>query len=245
LKRRALIVDDEREARRRLKRMLAEFGERIDVVGEAADGPGAVEQIQKLKPDIAFLDIEMPGLNGFDVLDSLRQEDWPIVIFVTAYGHYAIRAFEVHALDYLLKPVTQQRLSECLDRLSETKPSTLREQLNEVRSENRKLERLLVRSGSKLVVIPVGDVVAFESEDRLVFARTTAGRFVLNITMKELEDRLDAEVFCRVHKQAIVRLSYVREVHSLAGGHFLLRLTDGSEVQIGRNYARDFRARFG
>ena len=103
----------------------------------------------------------------------------------------------------------------------------------------------MARSGSKLVVVNVKDVIAFESQDKLVFARTSQGRVVLNITMKELEERLDANVFCRVHKQSIVQLSYARELHSLAGGHYLLKLTDGSEVQIGRNYAREFRARFG
>ncbi len=245
MKRRALIVDDEREARRRLGRLLETHADRIDVVGEAADGPSAVEEIQKIEPDVVFLDIEMPGLDGFGVLDSLSPDDWPMVVFTTAYGHYATRAFEIHALDYLLKPVTPRRLAECLNRLDETRPSAHRKTLDAIRRDNRKLERLLARSGLKMVVVTVSDVIAFESEDRLVFARTASGRFVLNITMKELEDRLDPEMFCRVHKQAIVQIAYSKEVHSLAGGHYLLRLTDGSEVQIGRNYARDFRARFG
>ena len=245
MKRRALVVDDEREARRRLIRLLSEHTERVEVAGEAEDGLAAVEQIQSLEPDLVFLDIEMPGLDGFGVLDSLSEDDWPAVVFTTAYGHYATRAFEVHALDYLLKPITQKRLNECLERLDKMRASAHRKQLEEVRRENRRLDRLLARSGQKMVVINVADVVAFESEDRLVFARTASARLVLNITMKELEDRLDPEVFCRVHKQAIVQLAYAREIHSLAGGHYLLRLADGSEVQIGRNYAREFRSRFG
>jgi len=243
--RRALIVDDEREARRRLIRLLEEFTDRIQIAGEAPDGPSAVDQIRKLKPDVVFLDIEMPALDGFGVLDSLSEEDWPIVIFTTAYGHYAIRAFEVHALDYLLKPVTHKRLAGCVERLDQTHPSSHRKQLAEVRREDRKLERLFARSGQKMVVVNVPDVIAFESEDRLVFARTAAGRFVLNVTMKELEDRLDPVLFCRVHKQAIIQLSYARELHPLARGQYVLRLSDGSEVQIGRNYSADFRARFG
>ena len=245
MKRRALVVDDEREARRRLIRMLAEFSDQIEVAGEAHDGLSAVEQIQKLEPDVVFLDIEMPGIDGFGVLDSLSEEDWPVVIFTTAYGHYATRAFDVHALDYLLKPVSRQRLTECLNRLETTAAPVHRRNLDGARSDGRRLERLLARSGQKMVVIQVQDVIAFESEDRLVFARTAAGRFVLNITMKELEDRLDPQVFCRVHKQAIVQLAYAREIHALPGGHYLLRLADGSEVQIGRNYAREFRSRFG
>src|SRR5437867_13006594 len=108
----------------------------------------------------------MPGLDGFGVLDSLPQDEWPIVIFVTAYGHYTIRAFEVHALDYLLKPVTPKRLAECIARLNEMRPAVQRARLDEVRRENRPLERLMARSGSKLIVVSVKDVITFESEDK-------------------------------------------------------------------------------
>jgi two-component system LytT family response regulator len=243
--RRALIVDDEREARRRLERMLAAHAEDIEIVGEAADGLSAVEAIEKLAPDLVFLDIEMPGLDGFAVLDSLPQERWPAVIFTTAFGHYAIRAFEIHALDYLMKPITRERLAECLVHLDEVRPTVLRGRLEEARRDQRKLERLMARSGAKLIVVKVDDVIAFESEDKLVFARTRTGRFLLNITMKELDERLDPDLFCRVHKQAIVQLSHVREVHSLAGGHYLVKLSDGTGVQIGRTYAAAFRGRFG
>lgn len=245
MKRRALIVDDEREARHRLARLLAAHSDEIGVAGEANDGPSAVGMIEKARPDIVFLDIEMPGLDGFGVLDSLPREQWPVVIFVTAYGHYATRAFDVHALDYLLKPVTAKRLADCVARLREMRPAAQRARLEEARRDNRPLERLMARSASKLLVVNVDDVIAFQSDDKLVFARTPQGRFVLNITMKELEERLNAQTFCRVHKQAIVQISHAREVHSLAGGHYLLKLSDGSDVQIGRNYAKDFRARFG
>jgi len=114
LKRRALIVDDEREARHRLARLLAAHKDEIEIASEAGDGPSAVGMIEEKRPDIVFLDVEMPGLDGFGVLDSLPQEQWPIIVFVTAYGHYATRAFDVHALDYLLKPVTAKRLAGCV-----------------------------------------------------------------------------------------------------------------------------------
>jgi two-component system LytT family response regulator len=175
VRQRALIVDDEREARRRLARLLSRHSSHIEIAGEAVDGPTAVDAIQNLEPDLVFLDIEMPGLDGFGVLDSLPQEEWPTVIFATAYDQYAIRAFEVHALDYLLKPITQQRLDACLSRLQTIEPGAHRNQLEDARRDNRLLERLMARSGAKLVVVNVKDVIPFESEDRLVFARTPMG----------------------------------------------------------------------
>jgi two-component system LytT family response regulator len=245
MKRRVLIVDDEKDARRRLAHLLSEHADEIEIAAEAADGPAAVDAIHKIEPDVVFLDIDMPGLDGFGVLDSLGQDEWPIIIFATAYDQYAIRAFEVHALDYLLKPVTRERLADCLARLRTIEPAAQRPRLESARRDNRSLERLMARNGSKLIIVHVKDVIAFESEGRLVFARTAGGKFVLNITLKELEDRLDADEFCRVHKRAIVQLAQARELHSIAGGHFLLKLSDGSSVQVGRNYSKDFRARFG
>src|SRR5215468_10735916 len=111
--------------------MLSEHSDEIEIAGEAADGVTAVDAIQAMKPDVVFLDIEKPGLDGFSVLDSLPREEWPIVIFTTAYGHYAIRAFEVHALDYLLKPITQKRLGECIARLDALRPAAQRSRLEQ------------------------------------------------------------------------------------------------------------------
>ena len=242
--RRAVIVDDEPQALQKLHRLLGEHGDDIEIVGEASDGLAAVQAIERFSPEVVFLDIEMPGLSGFGVLDSIPQERWPTVVFTTAFEHYAIRAFEVHAVDYLLKPINRERLAECVARLDRTPPPAQRAQLDEARRQ-RRLERILVRRGSKLVVIPVEDVAVFESENRLVFVRTAEGRFVLNVSMKEIEERVDRDLFCRVHKQAIVRLSLVREIHALAGGQYVAKLSDGYTVQVGRNYAHEFRSRFG
>jgi len=245
LKRRTIIVDDESDARARLRRLLAGHADQIEIVGEAADGISAVSAIESLSPDLGFLDIEMPGLNGFQLLDSLPRASWPLIVFTTAYDQYAIRAFEVHALDYLLKPVTKDRLGECLQRLALLSAELSRSRLDRARREQRPLERLLARSGAKHMIVQVQDVIAFEADDKLVFARTTNGRFVLNVTLKELEERLDSEGFCRVHRQTIIQLRHARELHALAGGHYLLRLSDGSDVEVGRNFSRDFRSRFG
>jgi two-component system LytT family response regulator len=244
VKRNAIIVDDEPQALQKLHRLLGEHEDQIQVVGQAADGLAAVEAIEHFSPDVVFLDIEMPGLSGFGVLDSIPQDQWPAVVFTTAFEHYAIRAFEVHAVDYLLKPINRERLAECVARLDGTPPRAQRAQLDEARRQ-RKLERILVRRASKLVVISVEDVAVFESENKLVFVRTAEGRFLLNMSMKEIEERVDPNLFCRVHKQAIIRLSLVREIHALAGGQYVAKLSDGYEVQVGRNYAHEFRSRFG
>jgi two-component system, LytTR family, response regulator len=244
MKRSAVIVDDEPQALQKLHRLLGAHEDQIQIVGQAADGLAAVEAIERFSPDVVFLDIEMPGLSGFGVLDSIPPEEWPAVVFTTAFEHYAIRAFEVHAVDYLLKPINRERLAECVARLDGTPPEAQRAQLDEARRQSR-LERILVRRASKLVVIPVDEVAVFESENKLVFVRTAEGRFLLNMSMKEIEERVDPNLFCRVHKQAIVRLSLVREIHALAGGQYVAKLCDGHEVQVGRNYAHEFRSRFG
>src|SRR5262245_1042273 len=240
----SVIVDDEPQALQKLHRLLGEHDDHIHIVGEASDGVAAVQAIERFSPDVVFLDIEMPGLTGFDVLDSISPDRWPTVVFTTAFEHYAIRAFEVRAVDYLLKPINRERLAECVARLDGTSHQAQREQLDEARRQ-RKLERILVRRASKLVVIPLEDVAVFESENKLVFVRTAEGRFLLNMSMKEIEERVDSELFCRVHKQAIVRLSLVREIHAVPGGQYLAKLCDGYEVQVGRNYAHEFRSRFG
>jgi two-component system, LytTR family, response regulator len=244
VRQRALIVDDEADGRRELLRLLAAHSDRIGVVGEAVDGPSAVDAIQKLHPDVVFLDMEMPGLDGFGVLDSLPEQEWPIVIFTSANNRYAIRAFEIHALDYMLKPVTPKRLSECLSRLDAIRPGAQRNRLERARRDNRTIERLMARAGSKLLAVNLKDVIAFESQDELAFARTSQGRFALNVTIKELEERLDPHVFCRVHKQSIAQLSLAREIRAGASGLYVLKLADGSELEIGRSYAREFRSRF-
>jgi len=244
MRRSAVLIDDEPQALQKLHRLLGEHGEQIQIVGEAADGPGAVDTIERLVPDVVFLDIEMPGLNGFGVLDSIPKDRWPAVVFMTAFERYAIRAFEVHAVDYLLKPINRERLAECVAYLYGTQPQVQRAQIDGARPQHR-LERILIRRGSRLVVIGVDDVAVFESENKLVFARTAEGRFPVSMSMKEIEDRVDRELFCRVHKQAVLRLSLVREIHALPGGQYLAKLCDGSEVQVGRNYAHEFRSRFG
>jgi two-component system LytT family response regulator len=240
----AIIVDDEPQARQKLERLLKEHQDQIEIVAQADDGLAAVEAIERHSPQVAFLDIQMPGLSGFGVLDSIPKERWPMVVFTTAFGQYAPRAFDVDAVDYLLKPITRERLAACVGKLASASAPKQRAQLDSARRK-RALERILVRRASKLLVIGIDEVSVFESEDKMVYVRTTLGRFALNMSMKEIEDRVNRELFCRVHKQAIVRLSLVREINALPGGQYLAKLTDGHEVQVSRSFAHDFRSRFG
>ena len=244
MRRSAVLIDDEPQALQKLHRLLEEHEEQVQVVGEAADGPSAVETIERLAPDVVFLDIEMPGLNGFGVLDSIPKDKWPAVVFTTAFERYAIRAFNLHAIDYLLKPINRERLAECVAHLAGTSAPAQRVRIDETRRHH-PLQRILIRRGLKLVVIGLEDVGVFESENKIVFARTAEGRFPVSMSMKEIADRVGSDLFCRVHKQAILRLSLVREIHALPGGQYVAKLRDGHEVKVGRNYAREFRSQFG
>jgi two-component system LytT family response regulator len=232
----AIIVDDEPQASQKLERLLKGHQDEIHIVGHATDGVAAVEAIERYAPDVVFLDIQMPGLGGFSVLESIPEERWPMVVFTTAFEQYAPRAFDVAAVDYLLKPITRERLAACVKRLASASSAP---------EKKRALERILVRRSSKLLVIPIDDVAVFESEDKLVYLRATLGRFAVNMSMKEIQERVDPNVFCRVHKQAIVRLSLVREINAMPGGQYLARMEDGYEVQVSRSFAHGFRARFG
>jgi two-component system LytT family response regulator len=237
MKRSAVIVDDEPQALQKLHRLLGEYEDHIHIVGEAADGLAAVEASNAHGCRVSRY--EIPGLGGFGVLilsrTSSRTASSP------PRSSIMRSAFGVRAVDYLLKPSIANGVCRSPDG---TPPQTQRAQLDEARRQ-RKLERILVRRASKLVVIPVEDVAVFESEDKLVYVRTAEGRFNLNMSMKEIEERVDPDLFCRVHKQAIIRLSLVREIHALPGGQYLAKLCYGYVVQVGRNYAHEFRSRFG
>ena len=249
---RALIVDDEPPARDRLRRMLAE-SDTVEIVGEAEDGAQAVEMIEALSPDLVLLDIQMPGLDGFEVIEAL--EDPPLVIFVTAYDEYAIRAFEINALDYLLKPFSRERLKKAIRRAREaleegrklgastaegfaTRLGPLMESLA---AQGRYLARLAVRDRERIRVLDVGEVdwISIEREPVVVHAGDQV--YTVRRTMAELESRLDPEQFFRAHRSAIVNLSSVREIIPWFKGSHKLRLTTGAEVELSRAQARALR----
>ncbi|MGC9333061.1 MAG: LytR/AlgR family response regulator transcription factor [Anaerolineae bacterium] len=245
---RTLIVDDEAPARERLKRYLATL-EGVEVIGEARDGVEAVEMIGAQAPDLVLLDIQMPGLDGFGVVDAL--EDPPPIIFVTAYDQYAIRAFEVHALDYLLKPFSRERLAQAIRRAQEALAkgqdvsAQLRPLLDGLATEGRYLNRLAVRDQDCIRVLDVHriDWVGLEGEQVMVHAGEQI--YPIRRTLTELEARLDPKRFFRAHRSAIVNLDRVQEIVPWFKGAHILRLTTGAEVDLSRAQARALRKMLG
>ena len=241
---RTLIVDDEALARERLKRYLANL-EGVEVIGEAKDGVQAVEMIEAQSPELVLLDIQMPGLDGFGVVEAL--EDPPAIIFVTAYDQYAIRAFEVHALDYLLKPFSRERLAKAIHRaqkaLAEGQDlsAQLRPLLEGLAAEGRYLTRLAVRDRKCIRVLDADRVDWIGVEDEQVMVHVGDQAYTIRRTLTELEARLDPKRFFRAHRSAIVNLDRVQQVIPWFKGSHVLRLTTGTEVDLSRARARALR----
>lgn len=245
---RTLVVDDERLARERLRGFLRALAD-VAIVGEASNGPEAVTQIEALRPDLVLLDIQMPGMDGFGVLRALAHK--PEVIFATAYDTYAIQAFEVQAIDYLLKPISRDRLTAAVRRVRDRRenggPTPDVQQL--VRAlhehERRYAVQLPVHKGRQILILPIEDIFWFEVEYRLVYAHTAAERYMTSFTLKDLEDRLDPDVFFRAHKSRLVNLNRVKAIVPWFGGRFklVMRNATSAEVELSRAQARVLRRR--
>ena len=249
---RVLIVDDETPARQRVRRLLEEVGG-AEIVGEAASAAEARERIAASRPDLLLLDIQMPGEDGFALLESLDPR--PAVVFVTAFDHYAVRAFEENAVDYLLKPFRRERLAAALDRARNDlrDPEELSRRLQQLlggldRSERSPhLERLTVRLGVKQLIVKTADVLWFGAEEKLVFAATASDRHYVNFTLDQLERRLDPARFTRVHRAAIANLDRAVALRQGFAGTWRLQLDDPArtEIPVSRARARTLRERLG
>ena len=246
---RVLVVDDEKLARDRLTGFLAGADD-VALVGEASDGVEALRMIETENPDVVFLDVQMPGMDGFEVLKTLRAPV-PHIVFATAYDEYAIRAFEVGAVDYLLKPFARARVEDAVSRvrarlaIEHSGPDL--ESLVARLEVRRKIHvsQVPVYSGKRILIMPVADVLWFGVEYRLVYAHTTERAFMTNYTLRELEERLDPELFFRAHKSSLVNLRHVKEIVPWFGGRYKLVMRDPatSEVALSRAQARELRSR--
>jgi two-component system LytT family response regulator len=229
---RALIVDDEPHARRYLSELL-EGETDLFIVGEASSGAEGIEQIGTLSPDIVFLDIQMPDLDGLELVEKIEAPRLPLFIFVTGYSEFAVRAFEIEAVDYLRKPFDKERLLTALDRVR--RRMKMKEDAIE-NKESRWLSRLSIRDENGFIFVPVDQILWIESANKYVVVHTTAGSHIARQTIQSLQDRLDPDQFVRIHRSAVVRKSAVRGLHPLFHGDYIVKLIDGAEITLSRNF---------
>jgi two-component system, LytTR family, response regulator len=236
----AVIVDDEELARAVLREYLAEHPD-IEIVAECSNGFEAVKRVSELSPDLLFLDIQMPKLNGFEVLELIGPG--PAVVFVTAYDQYALRAFEVHAVDYLLKPFTPERLSEALDRtrqrMERKEASPVPDLVKQARASAKPMERILVKDGSRVHVIPLEKVDYIEAQDDYVGIKSGGKEYLKQDTMTELESLLPPERFIRIHRSYILNIDRLARLEPYAKDSRVAVLSDGTQLPVSRaGYAR-------
>jgi two-component system LytT family response regulator len=236
MKLRVIIVDDERMARTRLRRMLEKDPE-VEVAAECENGLEAVNAVRKEEPDLLLLDIQMPEMDGFGVLEALGPERTPEVVFVTAYDEHAIRAFEEHALDYLMKPVAPERFAKMLARVRERKARAQRgqESLFELLAQRKGGTRLVVRSGERTTFVSPEEIDWVEAAGNYAILHLGKRTHILRETMSALETQLPGDQFCRVSRSTILNLRRVQELQSLSPGEHVAILADGQRIAISRS----------
>jgi two-component system, LytTR family, response regulator len=246
---RTLIVDDERLARDKIRTLLASDDE-IEVVGECANGLEAVATVRKRKPDLLLLDIEMPGANGFEVLQRLRGERLPMVVFITAHDEYAVRAFEVEAVDYVMKPFDRKRFLDALRRAkrqlaedggeSESRILRLLERVVKTQRE-RALDHFVVKARDRTFLIAVSDVDWIEAQGKYVRLHVGGASHLVRESITEVEERLDGRKFLRIHRGTIVNVKRIAEMHRGFGGGIFVVLKDGTKLTMSRRYRTHIR----
>jgi two-component system, LytTR family, response regulator len=240
---RALIADDEPLAREGMRLHLDSLQD-VDIVGEARDGTEAVEMINALRPDLVFLDVQMPGLDGFGVVETVGIDAMPSVIFVTAYDQFALKAFDTHAIDYLLKPFDAERLQSAVEhartQIRGKRRNEIEERLvallGELRGKSQFLERIVVRSGGRILILRIEDVEWLEAASNYVRIHAGGREYLLRETMTNLETKLDPSHFVRIHRSTIVRLDRIKELEPLFQGDYVLILEDGTRLTSSRGY---------
>ena len=252
----AFLVDDESLALKRLQRMLAATG-RVEIAGASTDPVEAVGAIVKTKPDVLFLDIEMPGMTGFQMLSKLEPQ--PLIVFTTAYDQYALEAFGVNSVDYLLKPIEAAQLDRALDKVDrmrggmEPRPE-IRELLARIaalaagaRGQPAYPERIASRSGERVELVELARVTHFFAKDKLTYAATAAKDYIVDHTIQQLEEKVDPRKFVRIHRAILLNLDYVHELHTWFAGRMMVRLKDAkhTELTVSRDRVRGLKERLG
>lgn len=229
---RTLIIDDEEPARMLVRKFLEDFSE-IEVLGECADGFTAVKSINEHNPDLMFLDVQMPKLSGFELLEIIEHK--PQVIFTTAYDSYAIKAFDENAVDYLLKPFSRERFADAVKKVVGRIASQTEQNFTEVialaEEETEILQRIAVKSGSKIEIIAIGDIVYLESEGDYVMIHTKEGKFLKEKTMKYFEQHLDPDTFIRIHRSYIININEISRIELFEKENYIVKLKNGDQVK--------------
>jgi len=243
---RVLVVDDEPLVREGIRVLLKREAD-VRMLGEARNGEEAVERIRELRPDLVLLDVEMPAMDGLAVVAALGPEERPAFVFVTAHSEYAIRAFDLHAVDYLLKPFDAERFAMALRRararMAEGKVDRLEELLATLRPARAYPERLLLRHEGTVVVVPANDIDWVEAADNYVQFHARTGRYMVRESLKQIEAKLDPARFARAHRSAIVNLSRVKSLDPLTAGENIITLTTGTRLTLSRGHRDHFKAR--
>ncbi|HUJ21699.1 MAG TPA: LytTR family DNA-binding domain-containing protein [Bryobacteraceae bacterium] len=236
-----LIVDDETLARRRIRRLLATEGD-VEVIGECGDSQQAIDFIQERNPDLVFLDVQMPGMDGFSVVESLPPQTKPAVIFVTAFDQYALRAFDVHALDYLMKPFDRARFRKALDRarnqMRQRSPVVLDEQITKLLDslQPKPPERLVIKSAGRIMFLRKDEIDWIEAADNYVRLHVGTDSHLLRETLGALESRLDSSKFLRIHRSTVVNIDRMKELQPWFHGDYVVILQDGTRLNLSRTY---------
>ena len=249
---RVIIADDEPLARARLRMLLADEPW-IDVIAECSDGPSAIAAIEKFQPELVFLDVQMPGGSGFEVIEAVGAGRMPFVIFVTAFDRYALRAFDVHALDYLLKPFDRDRFRDALtrarERIERRSDGDLERRLlaivSDLKPGPQPLERFVIKAGGRVFFLRAEDIEWIEAAGNYVKLHVGAETHVFRETMNSLEARLNPSVFFRIHRSHIVNIERVRELQPWFNGEYVVFLTSGARLTLSRGYREKLQDRIG
>jgi len=249
-----LIVDDEQPARKKIRSYLAEEAN-IHSIAEAKDGIEAVQFIQEKKPDLVFLDIQMPGMNGFQVIEAVGIKNMPAVVFVTAYDQYAIDAFEVQAVDYLLKPYDQERFRKSFNRAldqiekigsgkeSSAAVSVMR-LLEEINKEKQYLQRIMVKRGSRFFFVKSNEIMYISADEKYVKLHTAEDTYLIRETMSRIERHLDPAVFVRIHRSYIVNIDFIKEIQPWSHGDYIVILKNGAKLNLSRRFSERLLGKF-
>lgn len=233
---RTIIIDDEKLAREIVKNYCSQIDE-LEIIDECGNGFDGIKSINSNKPDLIFLDIQMPKLNGFEMLELI--EDKPKIIFTTAFDQYALKAFEVNAIDYLLKPFSEERFADAVNKVTKEQLSTSDEKVEKLKShleeEIEFLDRVIVKQNQKINIIPIDKVFYFEAQDDYVMIHTLDGKYLKQKTMKYFEDHLDPKNFIRIHRSNIVNISFIKEIELYDSESYRCVLKDNTKISVSRS----------